>query len=43
MHYKLVKVSINAPGIAEVTLDIVIWYHGLPDSILIDRSSIFTL
>ena len=43
VHYKLVKVTINIPELVKVILDMVIWYHGLPDSIMSDRRSFFTL
>ena len=43
VHYKPIKVTINAPRLAEVILDIVIWHYGLPDSIVSDRGSFFTL
>ena len=36
VHYKLVKVIIDAPGLAEVIIDVVVRHHGLPDSIVID-------
>ena len=42
VHYEPVKVTINAPGLAEVILDVVVWYHGLPNSIVSDRGSLFT-
>ena len=41
VHYELVKVTIDAPGLAEVIIDVVVWYHGLSDSIVTDRGSIF--
>ena len=41
VHYKSVKVTINAPGLAKVIIDVVVRYHGLPDSIVIDRRSLF--
>ena len=41
VHYELVKVTINAPGLAEVIIDVVVWYHGLPNSIISDRRAIF--
>ena len=40
--YEPVKVTINAPGLAEVILDMLVWYHGLPDSIVSDKDSFFT-
>ena len=42
VHYEPVKVTINAPGLAEVIIDIVVRHHGLPDSIIIDQRSFFT-
>ena len=42
MYYEPVKVTINASGLAEVILDVVVRYHGLPDSIVLDRGSLFT-
>ena len=41
VHYEPVKVTINAQGQAEVIIDVVIWHHGLPDSIVINRGSVF--
>ena len=41
VHYKPVKVTINAPGLAEVILDMVVWHHGLSDSIVTDRETFF--
>ena len=42
MHYKPVKVPIDAPGLAEVIIDVVVRHHGLPESIINDRGAIFT-
>ena len=42
VHYKPVKVTIDAPGLAEVIIDMIVWYHDLPDSIVTDRGSLFT-
>ena len=42
VHYKLVKITIDAPGLAEVIIDIVIRYYGLFDSIITDWGSLFT-
>ena len=42
VHYKPVKVTIDAPGLAEVIIDVVVRHHGLPDSIISDRGAIFT-
>ena len=41
VHYKPVKVTIDAPGLAEVIIDIVVRHHGLPNSIIIDRGLLF--
>ena len=42
MHYEPVNVTINALGLAEVIINVVVRYHGLPDSIISDRGAIFT-
>ena len=42
VHYKLVKVTINAPGLAEVIINVVVRHHGLPDSIVTDWELLFT-
>ena len=43
VHYKPVKITINAPGLAEVIINVVVRHHGLPDSIITDRGSLFIL
>ena len=43
VHYVPVKVTINALGLAEVILDIVIRHHDPPDSIVTDKGTLFTL
>ena len=42
VHYEPVKITIDAPGLAEVIIDVVVRHHGLPDSIITDRGSLFT-
>ena len=42
VHYEPVKVTINAPGLAEVIIDVVVYHHGFSDSIMTDRGSLFT-
>ena len=42
VHYEPVKITIDAPGLAKVIIDVVVRYHGLPDSIITDWSSLFT-
>ena len=43
VHYEPVKVTIDAPGLAKVIIDVVVRHHGIPDSIVTDRRSLFTL
>ena len=42
VHYEPVKGIIDASGLAEVILDVVVRHHGPPDSIVTDRGSLFT-
>ncbi len=42
VYYKSVKVTIDAPGLAEVIIDMVMRHHGVSESIVIDRGSLFT-
>ena len=42
VHYEPVKVTIDTPGLAEVIVDVVVWHHGLPDSIVTNRGYLFT-
>ena len=41
VHYKLVKVTINAPGLAEVIINVVLKHYGLQNSIITDQESLF--
>ena len=41
VHYKPVKITIDAPGLAEAIIDVVVWHHGLADSIITDCGSPF--
>ena len=43
VHYEPVKITINVPGLAEIIINIVISHHGLPDFIVTDKGSLFTL
>ncbi len=36
VHYEPVKVTIDAPGLAEFIIDVVVRHHGLLDSIVSD-------
>ncbi len=42
VHYVPVKVTINAPGLAEEIIDVVVRYHGVLESIVTDQGSLFT-
>ena len=41
VYYKLVKITLNAPRLAEVIINILVRHYGLLDSIIINRSSLF--
>ncbi len=36
VHYEPVKVTIDAPGLAEVIIDVVVPHYGVPESIMTD-------
>ena len=42
VHYEPVKVTIDAPRLAEVIIDVVVRHYGLLDSIVTNRGSFFT-
>ena len=42
VHYKPVKVIINTLRLVEVILDVVVWHHDLPKSIVSDIGLLFT-
>ena len=42
VHYEPVKISIDAPGLAEVIIDVIVRHHGLPDLNVSHRGSVFT-
>ena len=42
VHYKPVKITFDAPGLAEVIINVIVRHHGLPDSIVTNRSFFFT-
>ena len=42
VYYKLVKIIINTPMLAEVIIDVVVNYHSLPDLIIINKGLFFT-
>ena len=41
VYYEPVKVTIDAPSLVEVILNMIVQYYGLLSSIVSDRSSIF--
>ncbi len=41
VYYVLVKVTIDVPGLAEVIIDVIVHYHGVLESIVIDRDLLF--
>ena len=41
IHYEPVKTTTNAPGLAEVIIDVIICHHDLRDSIITDRGFLF--
>ena len=42
VYYEPVKLTIDALDLAEVIINVVVRYHGLPDSIISNRDSVFT-
>ena len=41
VHYEPVKVTINAPGLAEIIMDVVVRYYNFLDLIVTDQGSLF--
>ncbi len=42
VYYKPVKVTINAPGLVEVIINVVVWHHRVLESIVTDQGLLFT-
>ena len=42
VHYKPVKITLNALELAKVIIDMVVRHHALPDLVVTDRSFLFT-
>ncbi len=42
VHYEPLNITIDAPGLAEVIIDVVVRHHRVPKSIVTDRGSLFT-
>ena len=36
VYYKLIKITINAPGLTKVIIVVMVWHYGLSDSIITD-------
>ena len=43
VYYKLVKITINALGLAEVIINVIVRYHSLLNLIMTDKGFLFTL
>ena len=43
VYDKVIKVIIDAPDLAEIIIEAVVYYYGLPNSIMSDCGSVFTL
>ena len=41
VYYVPVKVTIDAPGLAEVIINVVVHHHGVPESIMTDQGLLF--
>ena len=41
VHYKSVKITIDAQGLAKVIIDVMVWHHDVPNSIVTDRGFLF--
>ncbi len=42
VYYELVKVTINTPGLTKVIINVVLYHHGVSESIVTDRGLLFT-
>ena len=42
VHYEPVKITINLPDLAEIIINVVVQHHEPPDSIVPNKSSVFT-
>lgn len=43
VHYEPVYTTIDAPGVAKVIINVIVWHHGLLNSIVSDQGLVFTL
>ena len=42
LYYDLIKVLIHIPGLVKVIIDVTLYYHRVPKSIVIDQGFLFT-
>ena len=42
VYYKQVKITLNAPKLAKIIINVVVRHHGLSDSIVTNKVSLFT-
>ncbi len=43
IHYKPIKVTINAPGLAKVVINMIVHHYGVLEFIVINQGSLFTI
>lgn len=43
VYYEPVQTMINAPGVAEVIINVIVQYYGFPDLIVSNQGSVFAL
>ena len=41
VHYELVKITIDAPGLAEVIIGVMVQHHSFPNIIVTNKGSLF--
>ena len=41
VYYEPIKITINAPGLGKIIINVVVRYYGLPNLIITDRGSFF--
>ena len=41
VYYKLIKVTIDVPGLAKVIISVIVCHHKISESIVIDQSLLF--
>ena len=43
VYYELIKITINAPSLAKVIIDVVVWHYSLLDLVMTNKSFLFIL